>query len=184
MTDSQTNIHTLPKAPTITDIEILTKNYADARRSVVDRVQTMNDEIETVKRRHMRYLKDGVSKTKEQEDKLGQAITRVPELFEKPKSTIFHGIKVGFRKKIGKLDWSDDAKTVTLIRKHFPEKSDTLIKVVEKPIDKALKQLAGSELLKIGVTLGQDVDEVYIEAVDSDVDKLVTALLKDSDKYD
>lgn len=55
-----------------------------------------------------------------------------------------------------------------------------MVKVTRKPINKALMVLKAEQLLKIGVTLGNDSDEPVISPVDSEVDKLVEALLKDS----
>lgn len=174
------NVHELPESPTMSDIEALTKNYADARQRVVDRVTTMNEEIEAIKRKHMRWLKSDVSAAKEQESILVNAISRAKELFDKPKTQIFHGIKVGIRKLVGRLTWADDEQTSKLIQKHFPEQYEAMVKVTRKPINKALMVLKAEQLLKIGVTLGNDSDEPVISPVDSEVDKLVEALLKDS----
>lgn len=178
------NIMDLPATPTMSDIEVHTKNFAFARQKVVDRVTEMNEEIEAIKRKHMRYLKSDVARAKEEESHLAHAVSQACELFENPKSHIFHGIKVGLRKKVGKLDWDDDAKVCERIKKNFPKQYDTMVKVIVKPIDKALKNLQADDLLKLGITLGKDTDEVVIAAVDSEVDKLVDALLKDSDKYE
>ncbi|KXK47989.1 MAG: hypothetical protein UZ05_CHB002002159 [Chlorobi bacterium OLB5] len=113
------NVHELPESPTMSDIEALTKNYADARQRVVDRVTTMNEEIEAIKRKHMRWLKSDVSAAKEQESILVNAISRAKELFDKPKTQIFHGIKVGIRKLVGRLTWLMTNKHPSLFRSIF-----------------------------------------------------------------
>lgn len=113
------NVHELPESPTMSDIEALTKNYADARQRVVDRVTTMNEEIEAIKRKHMRWLKSDVSAAKEQESILVNAISRAKELFDKPKTQIFHGIKVGIRKLVGRLTWLMMNKHPSLFRSIF-----------------------------------------------------------------
>lgn len=178
------NVLELPKTPTMSDIEVLTKKYAEARQKVVDRVTAINEEMEAVKRKHMRFLKNDVSGAKEQQSHLENGLNQARELFKNPKSQIFSGIKVGIRKKVGKLGWDDDEKVCQRIEKNFPKQYDTLVKTTVKPIDKAIKTLKADDLLKLGITLGKDSDEIFVAPVDSEVDKLVKALLTDSDKYE
>ena len=53
-----------------------------------------------------------------------------------------------------------------------------MINVTETPIKKAIEQLSVSDLKKIGCLVTDAQDEVVIKATDTEVDKLVTALLK------
>ena len=67
---------------------------------------------------------------------------------------------------------------VARIKKHLPEQADVLIRTKEAPVKEALAQLTAAELKKIGVTIEDAGDTVVIKPVDSEVDKLVDALLK------
>ena len=89
-----------------------------------------------------------------------------------------YGVKVGFEKGKGRIEWDDDDTVVRLIEKHFPEQADILIKTKKKPAKKALAQLSVAELKKLGVTVEETGDQVVIKSTDSEIDKLVTALLK------
>lgn len=91
---------------------------------------------------------------------------------------VFHGIKVGFQKEKGKIEWDDVDQVVKLIKKHFPEQADVLIATSEKPVKDALNNLSAAELKKIGVNITSDGDVAFIRPTDSEVDKMVTALLK------
>jgi hypothetical protein len=97
----------------------------------------------------------------------------------KPRTVILHGIKVGYRKATGKIEFDDAEQVVKLIRKHFPDQFDVLVKVEETPVKKALANLTAAELKKLGIEVSDSGDEVEIRDTASDVDKLVSALLKD-----
>ena len=54
-----------------------------------------------------------------------------------------------------------------------------MIRTVEEPVKDALAQLPAADLRKLGVQVEEAGDHVYIKAADSDVDKLVAAILKE-----
>jgi hypothetical protein len=114
----------------------------------------------------------------EAQQELHLAIKDHPEEFVKPRTRLLHGIKFGYQKRKGEIAWEDEAKVVALIRKHFPEQEEILIKIVETPVKKALGQLAAADLKKLGVSVENDTDEVIIKATDSDIDQIVEAILK------
>ena len=76
-------------------------------------------------------------------------------------------------------EWEDDSQVVKLIQKHFPEQFDVLVKTIEKPIKDSLANLSVADLKRIGVTVTDSGDCVVIKSMDSEIDKLVDALLKD-----
>jgi hypothetical protein len=70
---------------------------------------------------------------------------------------------------------------VTLIEKSFPKaQADLLIKTTKKPIKKALEDLDVGALKRIGCRVVETGDEIVIKPADSEVDKIVTALLADA----
>ena len=114
------------------------------------------------------------------QDKLYSSIKGNPELFMKPRTLVIQGIKVGMAKGKGKICIDDPAMAIKLIRKHFPEQADVLIKTEEKPVAKAIGQLTVPELKRIGVTVEEAGDQVVIKPTDSEVDKLISALIADA----
>lgn len=163
---------------TLADIESKAKHYATAREVLSDIVLTMNGEIEDIKRRNMKRLKKAVAEASERHDALKSCIADAPDLFKRPRTVVLHGIKLGYQKGKGKLEIGDNARVCSLIRKHFPELSDTLIATEEKPVKDALNNLSSAELKKIGVHVTAAGDQVVIKPADSAVDKLVEALIK------
>jgi hypothetical protein len=87
------------------------------------------------------------------------------------------GIRVGFAKQKGKVEWDDEDQVVKLIDKHFPEQAETLTKVKRTPVKGALVNLTAAELKKIGCRITESGDVVVIKPQDSEVEKLVDKML-------
>jgi hypothetical protein len=166
---------------TILEVEAKTKSYADARDAVSAIVTAIEEEIAAVKKRHMARLKKAVGIMAERQAELKATIEDNADLFAKRRTQVFYGIKVGLQKQKGEITWVDESQVIKLIHKHFPDMADALIKTTEKPIKSALAQLPAADLKKLGVSVTDDTDAVVIRATDSEIDKLVEALLKDEE---
>jgi hypothetical protein len=164
----------------MTQVETHAKAFAEARGKVAEIVTELNDGIEALKRDHMGALKRAINRAAEKHEQLKAVIEGAPELFAKPRTVIFHGVKVGYQKGKGGIAFDDAEQVIKLIRRHLPDVADALIAVKESPAKDALAQLSVAELKKIGCTVVDAGDAVVIRPTDSDVDKLVDALLKDA----
>ena len=165
---------------TLTEIEARAKLYADARESLSAIVSTLNAGIEAMKRKAMPDIKRAIGRASTHHDQLRTMIEAAPELFAKPKSRTLAGIKLGFQKSKGKIEWDDPDQVVRLIKKHFPEQADVLIATTEKPVKDALNGLTAAELKKLGISVVEGGEAIFIKPADSAVDKLVDALLKEA----
>jgi molybdopterin converting factor small subunit len=166
--------------PTLATIEALARELAERQQVLNDRAQAMQIEIESVRRRHMRGLKAAVLSAQEITSRLHAAIEAAPELFVKPRTQVFAGIKVGLQKQRGSLSWADTAKLVELIRRHLPEQFDQLVRTEYRPIRDALNRLDVATLRKLGVTVSDDTDAVLIKPTDGGLDKLIEALIREA----
>lgn len=162
----------------LTDLETPAKAFADARAKVAEIVAQLNDGIDALKRDHMPALKRAITRAAEKHDQLKQLIEANPALFVKPRTVVYHGVKIGFAKGKGGISFDDADQVVRLIKKHFPEQADLLVNTVEKPAKDALAQLTVAELKKVGCSVVDAGDSVVIKPTDSEVDKLVDALMK------
>lgn len=167
---------------TIATIEQLTKAYADSRDVLKKRVQTLEDETSALKRRHLPLIRRVLDDVQRRYDALKMALEEGRGLFGKPKTHTFHGVRVGFKKEKGRLTWESDEQVVRLIKKHFPDQAETLIRTRETPVKDALAQLPASDLKKLGVRLEDDEERPFIKTTDSEIDKMVDALLKDEEQ--
>ena len=165
---------------TLATIETRARKYAEAREALAAIVTALNAGIDAVKREHMKRLKKAVAEAAEHHDALKSLIEEAPECFVKPKSVVFHGIKLGYQKGKGKIEWDDADQVVRLIKKHFPDQADILIATRETPAKDALNNLTAADLKKLGISIVEGGEAVFIKPTDSLVDKMVDALMRDA----
>lgn len=164
---------------TMHEIEVKTKTYADARTELATYVQALEDEIRAVKRRYLQGIKRRVATAKAAREELRELIGENQALFVKPRTALFHGIRVGFEKGKGVIEIADVARFVERVREHLRAKFDVLVKTTYKPVKKAIANLPADDLKKLGVKVTGTSDEVVIHDATGEVDKLVEALLQD-----
>lgn len=164
---------------TIERIERETQAYSEAYSELRHQVEELQAEMEAVKRRRLANLRRALGKANTRRESLKALLEASPALFEKPKTRTFHNIKIGYRKNKGGLEIADAQKVCELIQKHFPDQEDILIRTTKAPDKVALGNLTAKDLKRLGVEIIDATDEVVISSVDSAVDKIVTALLKD-----
>jgi hypothetical protein len=161
------------------EIETKAKEHAAARLALTNHVTLLHAEIEAIKQKRIKKLREFVALATSTGDDLLALVKESPELFKKPKSAILHGIKLGFKKQPGKISFADEDQVIKLIRKHLPKAlAATLIITTEKPSKEAMNGLDAKQLKQIGVTVTADSDVAFITDPTSDVDKIVNALLK------
>lgn len=159
-------------------IEARAKALRTARDLLTERAVTLQEEIELATKRKLPGLRSAVAAVAQADADLRAVVELLPLLFLKPRSVVLHGIKLGYVKGKGKIEWEDDLQVVKLIRRHFPEQLDVLVKTTEKPVKDALANLTVAELKRLGITVESTGDVVFVKDATSTVDKLVKALLK------
>lgn len=166
--------------PTLNDIELRAKRYADARASLAAIVSDLTAGIEALKRQALPEIKRAVARASEHYDALHGLVESTPELFARPRTVTLHGVRVGYAKGKGGIAWDDPDAVVAAIQKHLPEQAEALIRWTGKPLKEAINQLDVATLKKIGCRVVGTGDQIVIKPVDGEVDKLVDALLKDA----
>jgi hypothetical protein len=148
-------------------------------------VRELNIAIAAVNNTRIAAIKTAVANASTAYDKLHAALEESPALFDKPKTRTMHGVKVGFAKQKGKVTFSDEEKTIQLIRQLLPKDQATLLIRVSEEVHKpAVYDLVAKDLKRLGITVGEDGDAVVIKPMTSDVDKLVNALLKKTEEVE
>lgn len=163
---------------TVREIEELAQKFAARRDALVGSMMAFREEQSMLERKHFGRLRRLVVATREAESVLLAAIEQSPEHFDKPRSVIFHGIKLGYRKGTGKLEMDDVDRTVQLIRRHLPDQVEILIETKAKPVKPALLQLDAATLKRIGCTVEDTGDVAFAKPIDSEVEKALKALVK------
>jgi len=164
---------------TMKDIEAFTKRYADATGTLGSTLGELEERKKKLQREYLPQIKREVTAARNAKAVLSEAIDDSPELFVKPRTVTFHGVRVGFQKAKGRIEFDDAEQVVKLIRKHFPEQFDVLVKTTERPVKDALAQLSAADLKKLGINVVADSDEVVIKDASGEIEKLVEALLRE-----
>jgi hypothetical protein len=166
---------------TLTEIQKLVKEFSDARKILRDRVEVLDEGIRALKKRYLPGIRSAVETAKEKQTNLSNSIADSKDLFVKPRTMTLFGIRFGIEKQKGKIEWEKGAVPgiVKMIKKLFPDSWETYIKVKEEPMKKTLATLPSADLKKLGIQINDTGDAVVIKPVDSEVDKLVDALLNE-----
>ena len=159
--------------PTLQEIEKLAEAFANALQEADDVRLEIEDQVARIKRVNIAKLRRRAGKAKEAHDALLNALRESPALFDRQKTRVFHGIKVGYRKQPGALTWQDDEKVIAKIRQLFADQTDVLIKTTEKPVRDALAQLPADSLKRLGITVADTGDVPVIKSVIGDLEKLI-----------
>lgn len=163
---------------TLDHITEAAKTLANARQQLLQMTQALDASLEALKANAMPEIRKGIDQASTAWTALERLIRANPHLFVKPRTVAAHGIRFGIEKGKGVITLPADAKAVALIRKHCPDQAELLIKVTETPVKKAIAQLPTDLLRKIGGKVADSTDQVVIRPADTDVDKLVRALIK------
>lgn len=164
------------------NIEQLTRNYKNAHDVLADRILELQSELDKIKRARIRGIKSALGKVANTRNALKIAISENQQLFVKPRTTVFYGVKVGLQKAKGKLKFNKE-NVVKRVRKLFPKKFIQLVKTEYKPIKGALEKMAVDDLKRLGVEISGAGDQVVVKLEDNDIDKMVDSLLSDFDDH-
>ena len=162
---------------TINDIDRRTKLYAQAREDLAGLVTALNDGILALQRNAMPAIKRAVARASEHHAKLNALLLQRPDLFVRPRTTILHGVKIGYQKSKDSLAY-DAESLLKQIKLRLPLKQAALIRTKEELILEGIKQLTPEEKAKVGIRDVAGKDQILIAPTDSAIDKAVTALLK------
>jgi hypothetical protein len=165
----------------LSDIQKLVKDFSDARAELRERVEVLEAGMRALKARYLPAIRKAVERAKEKQDLLWAAIDGSRDLFVKPRTLTLFGIRFGVEKQKGKIEWAKEATAgiVKMIKKFFPDSWETYVRVKETPMKKTLATLPSADLKRLGIQVADTGDAVTIKPVDSEVDKLVDALLNE-----
>ena len=140
-------------------------------------ISELNDEIDALTREKMPAIKKLAARVASQHTELETAITAEPQLFQKPRTLTLHGIKCGFRKSEGRVEFDDPELVVKKIYQNF-DAPEPYLRIVTQPNKEALATLPGTDLKRLGCRIVDTTDVVVIKSVDSDIEKKINVFLK------
>lgn len=163
-------------------IEEQCQRYRECHDELFFLVGDLEDAIRELKRTAMKDIRAAAAATATHRVLIHSMICNAKAEFDSPlpRTRTFHGIKVGYAKQKGAIDFDAEAKVIERIRKMFPEQADVLIKTEESVLKTPLNNLPAADLRKLGVTVENDHDEIVLKPVSGDIEKTVAALLKEA----
>lgn len=164
---------------TLSDIEKRCAGYRRDHDVLAAELQTLEDAIMALKRQHLPAIREAYAELAAAETLLRDDLETGKALFEKPRTRVLHGLKVGWKKRKGKLVIDDPGAVIKRIRARMPELADTLIKKNEAPIKNAIEGLDTKALKALGVRVECAGDAQVLTAVDSAIERLIKNLLGD-----
>lgn len=166
------------KSKTITEFEPLCAAYDSACTELEEQIAALEADLEAVKAKHLRGLKKQAAIVAAREAELTSAVEGSPAQFEKPRTFVIHGCKIGFTTSAGSVAFEDEAQVIALIEKHFPKRFDELVKTEYTPRKDALRTLLAGELARLGCRIDGAGDVVLVKRVAGDVEKLINKLIE------
>jgi hypothetical protein len=153
-------------------IEAATRDFALARQRLHALTVELHEEIERLKNCRHAAIQSATDECAEREATLHTLLTAAPELFTRPRTATIHGIKVGWQKGKGGIEFDDPARVVALIHRHYPgEEGAALLHLTERPDKEALAKLSVAELRKLGCSVTETGDHVVIRPLNADMPK-------------
>lgn len=163
-------------------IEHAAARYREARDVLRELATIANTALEDIKRDHLPLLRRALTEVATEEAALREAIASSPaELWRRTRTRTLHGVKLGWAKQRGRVEFDDEAKVVERIRKLLPkDQAELLIRVREAVHKPAVYDLTGADLKRLGITLSDDSDQVLVKDLASELDRALEALLADA----
>jgi len=164
--------------PTLAKMEPLCAAYDCECVELDIRIAQLEADLEVVKQKHLPGLKKQAAKLAAREAELYSAVENAPDLFQRPKTFVIAGTKIGFANSIGSVVFEDADYVVNQVEKLFPKRVDELVKTEKTPRKDALRTLPEADLAKLGCKVMGDGPVVIVKRVSGDVEKLINKLIE------
>ncbi|MDP2432917.1 MAG: hypothetical protein Q8O33_12905 [Pseudomonadota bacterium] len=172
------------KSPLMTTLHESARHLALTHRELTLRAQAQEADIAAamvpILARHRPGIDAAAEEKAAAQDALMRLVQANPQLFKRPRSVTVDGVKAGYRKELDSLDWDDEQVVIARIQAMLPDQVDLLIRTQTSLVADALPQLDATTLRQIGVRQVSGSDQAFVSIGDSDVDKLVKAILADA----
>lgn len=164
---------------TFASLETASHDY-DAEATILeDQVAALETDLEAVKQKHLPALKRQAAVVARREAELYSLIESAPGLFIKPRTVVFHGVKIGYTLSNGRLEWDcEDATLLARIKTQFGRSAGQYLHTKEVPNKDTLKDVDAATLKKLGLRIDGAGDVVILKRVAGDVEKLIEKLIE------
>lgn len=164
------------------EIVRLAREYSAAHKALAAVVEEVRAEQREALRRRLDEVLRLRTEAQVAGDVLRDAVAEASGLFSSaPRTWAVDDVRVGYRKRPGKLTWDDPEQVCAAVERHLPEQAAALIRVKREPVRAALKSQPAAVLAAVGVRLEADTDEMVLSVGRDDLAKILDTLLADED---
>lgn len=159
-------------------IETHAKRYQALLAKLNNTSATIRRKISEATAAHLADLKSTMDEMTGLEKQIKEHLIRNKDLFEKPRTRVIHGLKLGFRKGKGKLIVNDEQKLIERLEKEYDDNVGVLVRTSKKIVKAGIEKLDAKELKRLGVTMQDADDQVVFDVVEDSMDDLINFLLE------
>jgi hypothetical protein len=172
--------------PDLLPIDQAAERYRRARDVLRQLAADAQLELARVKEAHLPLLRRALADVAIADAELRAAVRQSPgSLWERVRTRVVHGVKVGWQKARGRVEWDDEARVIERIRKQLPtEQAELLIRRKESVHKPAVYDLTAADLKRLGFRVTDDCDQVLVKDNAGDLDKAIEALLAERQSAD
>lgn len=164
-------------------IERAARTYAEARAGLSEALTALKVELDGVHRDRLPTIRELLAEAQSKRSELAVLLGKARALFEKPKTRVMAGIKLGFQKQRGRVEIADEEKTVARIRALLPaDQAELLVRVRENVHKPAVYDLTAADLKRLGIAVTDDIEVMVLKPSDDALDRLLAELLPDTEE--
>lgn len=161
-------------------LESAALRYRQARDRIAALLVDYQAAVNQVREPRLPALRDALMAVEAAEQILRDAVeASPPTLWQRVRTRIVHGVKVGWQKARGRVEFDDEQKVIERIRRLLPkDQAELLIRPGRESVHRpAVYDLTAADLRRLGIRIVDDCDAIVIRDQQGDIDRLVEAML-------
>lgn len=173
---------------TLTNIRTAAQRLADARRESTTRATALEHALAQAAAPIYAAHRSGIDEAAAVEAEAHAALLALVETspgdFKRPRSLIVDGVKAGYRKEQDSLDYDSEEAVIGRIfaLDEFESLAQALVRTERHLNIEAIETLDAGQKRLLGIRTITGADQPFISFADTDVEKLVKAILADAQK--
>jgi hypothetical protein len=165
------------------DVMTLEARAADlraARDALSQAAEAAHAAMQQAAAAHMGAVRAALAASLDAEAALRGAVEQSPpELWRKARTRTVHGIKFGWVKQRGRVEFDDEAKVIERMKKLLPPDQWALLVRVKEAVHKpGVYDLTAGDLKRLGIRITDDCDEVVVKDLKAEIERAIEQVLK------
>lgn len=179
MTKATTKATKQERETALACIQDLAELLAESDAALAAAVAACDAETRAVMKRHLDTIQLRAEAVAEAKRELLAEIDINRSLFDRPKSRVLSGVKLGLRKDADTLDLGGkDEALIARIRNQMPNLVPTLIREKSELVKNAIKALSSKDLQKLGVRYVVGADRPFAAMDKSNAEEMAEAIVR------